>query len=848
MASERRTTGGVIKAIAGFLGMSVVAGVLIAATVTPAVALAGVAANQSLGVFAGLPDYLEVDKLSEKSNIFATRSDGSSQLLASFYVENRVEVPLDQIAQAAQDAAVSGEDPRFFDHGGVDLPGTLRAVAQTYVLGNDVQGGSSITQQYVKNVLVEKAVRNISDDADRVAAVDEATRTSPERKLREMKLAIGLEKQYTKEQILQGYLNIAFFGGTTYGIESAANYYYATTAANLSIAQAASLIAIVNNPSVQRIDQPDNADNGAANGYVRNKNRRDYIIGKMLDEGKISQADRDTAVATAIEPRITQPSTGCSTAGNAGFFCDYVTNVLKNNEIFGADEDTRWSTFRRGGLDVYTSLDVDLQDAAQKNLDAQVPRTMSNFDVGAVVVSVQPGSGRVLSMAQNKTYSQDPDVLTADRSATSVNYNTDFAYGGSAGFQPGSTYKIFTLMEWLKEGHSLNETVDARVRSDWGTFEDSCNADGTWSDRGWSPKNDEGGNGGFWTAAFNTKQSENTGFVAMAKKLDLCSIKGTAESFGVHRANGKTLGENGSAVLGTEEIAPLTMASAFAGIAAGGTVCDPVAIDKIVDSSETSLPVPGNNCRQAIEPNVAATAAVALQSTFDGGTTTESNPRDGTPLIGKTGTTDGAIATWMSGASTKVATVVGVVNVNGFVNQRTVTFPSGPVAYARHRIWKPYMQVADAKYGGNEFPKADGSLQVVPKPSVPDVTGLTVADARAKLDSAGFGMIEGGSEASDAATGTVTRATPSGSVAPGSAITVFTSSGNQKTVPTVTGQGLEAAKNAFGAAGFMKITLACAEDPKAPDAGQVTGQEPAGGSPVAADATLRVTIMAKKCP
>ncbi|WP_068211849.1 transglycosylase domain-containing protein [Rathayibacter tanaceti] len=837
-----------VKAIVGFLGMSVVAGLLVTATVTPAVALAGVAANQSIGVFDGLPEYLEVDKLSEKSNIFATGSDGSPQLLASFYVENRVEVPLDQIAQSAKDAAVSGEDPRFYDHGGVDLPGTLRAVAQTYVLGNDVQGGSSITQQYVKNVLVEKAVRNISDENERAAAIEAATRTSPERKLREMKFAIGIEKEYTKDQILQGYLNIAFFGGTTYGIETAANYYYGTSAANLTIAQAASLVAIVNNPSALRIDQPDDPDNGAANGYARNKERRDYIIGKMLEEGKISQEDHDASVATPIEPRITQPSTGCSTAGNAGFFCDYVTNVLKNNEIFGADEDTRWSSFRRGGLDVYTTLDVGLQNAAQKNLDAQVPRTMANFDVGGVVVSVQPGSGRVLSMAQNKTYSQDPDVQKSDPTATGINYNTDLDYGGSSGFQPGSTYKIFTLMEWLKEGHSLNETVDARVRSDWGTFKDSCTAGGTWSQAGWSPKNDEGGNGGSWTAAYSTKQSENTGFVAMAKKLDLCEIKGTAESFGVHRANGAELGENGSAVLGTEEIAPLSMATAFAGIAAGGTVCDPIAIDKIVDSSDASLPVPGADCRQAIDRNVAATAAVALQSTFDGGTTSKSATGDGTPLIGKTGTTDDAIATWMSGASTKVATVVGIVNVKGHVNQRQVSFPSGDVATARHRIWKPYMQVANAKYGGEAFPQADDSLQVVPKTTIPDLRGLSIADAKGKLDAAGFGFAQGGAEAGDSPAGTVTRVEPSGSAAPGTTITVFTSSGNQKTVPTVTGQGLDAAKNALGSAGFTKIALSCAEDPRAPDAGQVTAQEPAGGSSVAPDATLRVSIAAKKCP
>ncbi|PPH62381.1 transglycosylase domain-containing protein [Rathayibacter toxicus] len=779
MGSERPTVGGVITAIMGFLAMSVVAGVLVTLTITPAVALANMATNESIGAFDSLPEYLEVDKLSEKSNIYATRVGSSPQLLASFYTENRVEVPFDHISQYAKDAAVAGEDPRFYNHKGIDLPGTLRAITQTYILGKDAQGGSSITQQYVKNVLVEKAVSKINDESRRTAAIDEATRPSPERKIREMKLAIGIEKRYTKDQILQGYLNIAFFGGSTYGLETAAGYYYGTTAAKLSIAQAASLLAIVNNPDALRIDRPNNPDNGAGNGYAHNKERRDYIIGKMLAEGKISQKDHDDAVATPVQPHITEQSTGCTTAGNAGFFCDYVTTVLKNNTIFGADEDTRWSNFRRGGLNVYTTLDVGLQSTAQATLDAQVPRSMSHFDVGAVVVSVEPGTGRILSMAQNKTYSQDPDVQASDPTATGINYNTDFDHGGSSGFQPGSTYKIFTLLEWLKQGHSLNESVDATYHANWGAFKDSCDANGTWSDSSWSPRNDEGGNGGIWTAAYNTKNSENTGFVAMAKKLDLCAIKGTAESFGVHRADGDPLGENGSAVLGTNEIAPLSMATAFAGIAAGGNVCDPIAIDKIVDASGTEHQVPGASCRQAVNRNVAATAIVGMQATFAGGTTTESDTHDGVPLIGKTGTTDGALATWMSGASSKVATVVGVVNVSGSVNQRAISFPSGPVATARHRIWKPYMQAANARYGGGAFPSADGSLQDVAQVRVPAVAGLSLADATSQLEAAGFIVASGATEPSDALPGTVTRIDPSGSALRGTKITVVTSSGPQ---------------------------------------------------------------------
>jgi membrane peptidoglycan carboxypeptidase len=835
------------------------------------VAIAGVAANQSIGVFDGLPEYLEVDKLSEKSNIFATRADGSPQLLASFYVENRIEVPLDQISQFAKDAAVSGEDPRFYEHGGVDLPGTLRAVAQTYVLGNDVQGGSSITQQYVKNVLVEKAVRNITDEAERAAAIDDATRTSPERKLREMKLAIGLEKEYSKDQILQGYLNIAFFGGTTYGIETAANYYFNTSAANLSIAQAASLIAIVNNPAVLRLDQPENPDNGAANGYQRNKDRRDYIIDKMLEEGKISQEDHDAALATPVEPQITEPSTGCSTAGDAGYFCDYVTNILKNDPTFGEDEDTRWTNFRRGGLDVYTTLDVDLQSAAVAAVDAQVPQTW-NFDVGAVSVSVEVGSGRVLAMTQNKKYSQDPDVLAADPSYSAINLSTDRAYGGSSGIQPGSTYKLFTLVEWLKEGHSINEPVDGTRKATWGTFEDSCEPGGSTTSSDTAARNDEGGNGQVGTPVTFTKTSLNTGFVGMARELDLCAIRDTAKDMGVVQGGDGELDKYPATILGTNYVSPLSMAGAYATIASGGSTCNPIAIDRITDATGTEQPVPSADCRQSIDRNVAATAAVALQSTFtSGGTAVASRTPDRIPLIGKTGTTDDAVATWMTGASTRVATAVGVFNIKGAASLRAprYSFDSGSAATARHRIWPVVMAAANAKYGGTTFPEADGSLQVVPRVNVPDVTGLSVGDARAKLEAAGFGVSEGAAEANSASSGTVVRQSPSGTATRGTTVTIVPSSGpapaaptpdpaapaapaapaeGQQTVPSVVGQDLETAKAAFASAGFSKITLSCTENGTAPDAGQVTGQDPAGGTGVAPDATLRVAITAKKCP
>ena len=241
-----------------------------------------------------------------------------------------------------------------------------------------------------------------------------------------MRLAIGVEKRYSKSEILLGYLNIAGFGGTVYGIEAAANYYYSTTAANLTLAQAASLIAIVNNPEKFRLDQPESETNGAANGYAANTDRRDYILANMLEEKKITRAEYDAAIATPVQPAITEPSTGCQTAAGSAYFCDYVKNILQTDPVFGEDDETRMLNFRRGGYEVYTTLDLDMQNAAEQSIARHVPATFPGWDVGGVISSVQVGTGRVLAMAQNKTYSQDPDVLAQGPQYTSINYNTDY--------------------------------------------------------------------------------------------------------------------------------------------------------------------------------------------------------------------------------------------------------------------------------------------------------------------------------------------------------------------------------------------------------------------------------------
>lgn len=696
--------GRALASLFGFLVVSVVAGALVASTTLPAIWLMNKTSDEVTSVLDGFPDELEINDLMEKSNIYAMDSAGKPVLLASFFEQDREKVASDAVSQYIKDATVAAEDPRFYEHGGIDIRGVFRAFVSNSV-GNDVQGGSSITQQFVKNTLVQEA-EALTDSEARDDAYDEATETTLNRKIREMKLAIELEKKYTKDEILMGYLNIVGFGDRIYGIEAASNYYYGVSAKDVTLSQAATLMAIVNRPNAFRIDQPDNVDNGAANGYQETLDRRDYVLSSMLEHGKITQEEYDVAYAEPITPVITQPSTGCQTAGGAAYFCDYVTKVILNDPIFGKTAEERSDLLKRGGLQIYTTLDLDLQAATENSINQWVPKTVAEADFGATSVSIEPGTGRILAMGQNKDYTNDPAVAATGGNYTSINYNTDEVHGGSTGFQTGSTYKLFTLIEWLKTGHSVYDRVSGH--GTYTHFTNTC--EGDWYGRQ-TFKNDDGSYSSYGSALRATVNSLNTGFLSMAEQMDLCAIRNDAISMGVYRADGETLQSNPTSVIGTNEIAPLQMASGYATVAAGGVACNPIAISKIINGEGEELPIPESTCTRVFEEGVAGAAAEALQATYDYGTASPANIGDGIPIIGKTGTTDDSLHTWMIGSSTRVTTVVWTGNVVGFVNLRTFYLPSGQQAsQVRYRIWEGVMAVADSKYGGAEFPAGAENL------------------------------------------------------------------------------------------------------------------------------------------
>ncbi|HEV7948495.1 MAG TPA: transglycosylase domain-containing protein [Glaciihabitans sp.] len=713
-----RTTPSLGSALLGLIGgitVSVVAGVLVAALVTPAIVVADRTVSSTVGVFDSLPETIDITQQPQQNRIFAT-SNGEPVQIATMFDQNREEVAWEEVSDFVKDAAVSGEDRRFWAHGGVDPTGIARAAVTNIVEGGIEEGASTITQQYVKNTFVQAALE-LPTQAEQQAAYEAAIDTTFARKLEEIKLAISLEKQYSKEDILLAYLNIAHFGGTTYGIEAAAQRYYNTSALNLSAAQAASLVAIVQSPTALRLDVAEN--------WERNTERRNVILNAMLSDGKLTpeqHAEALAAVTNETTVTLTAASNGCLVANDyTRYFCDYITNLIPELTSLGADATERAANWKRGGYDVYTTLDMGLQVTAQNAVWSNAPNNTTRLQLGAAAVSVEVGTGRILTMAQNKTYDNTGD---ADPTTTAVNYNTDRAYGGSSGFQPGSTYKVFTLLNWLENGHTISDVVDGSPRTvPQNQFTNTCDPSqviGVPYQFG----NDDGF-GGPMTVATATQRSVNGAFMSMALQLDLCSIKETAESIGVHRADGGVLGSTPASVLGTNEIAPLTMATAYAAIANQGVYCTAVAVDRIVGPDGVEVAGQPQDCSARLTPDVANTAAFAMASVMvSGGTGTRSNPNSGVQYIGKTGTTDSSNQTWIVGASTRVATAVWVGNIVGEYPMRSYSNTLGNQGgVIRHDIFRPIAAAMDATaaYRGSVFPAPAANLVAVPQPQPPAV-------------------------------------------------------------------------------------------------------------------------------
>ncbi|MFV0458688.1 MAG: penicillin-binding protein [Actinomycetales bacterium] len=690
----------VTSLLAAFTATSLIAGVLTGGLLLPAVGAAGESTQAGIDFFEGLPGDFQVSQPSQQSRILW--ADGSE--MATFYYENRILVPLASVAPVMRQAIVAIEDNRFYEHSGADPKGILRAAVNN-AAGQDTQGASTLTQQWIKNVLLNEALA--AKDEEAVKALQTPDKA---RKVREIKLALSAEKTYSKDEILQNYLNIALFGDGQYGVQTASRHFFSKDASQLNLEDAALLAGMVQSPTRWNpLRNPEGA-----------QERRDIVLGEMLRFDMITQEQYDASVAVPVAAQLHEEETqnGCSYAGSAAYFCDYITWVIRNDEAFGPDEASRLELLYGGGLTITTTLDPDKQAEAQR---AVTRRSISKRrGVGVALSSVDSTTGQIVAMAQNRTYTTKAD---APSGSTAINYNVDQAYGGGVGFQVGSTYKPFTLATWLASGRSLNDTVDA------GKYNRRFRASCIDSVSRYSPGNSEGGGAGRMSVLQATYNSVNTAYAAMASRLDLCDIRDTAMALGVHKATGGEPDVNPSSFLGTNDIAPLTMASAYGGFANGGIYCKPVAILEVKDSQGQVLPKPEPDCHEALDPAVVSQVNAALSQVLIRGTAKRVGGI-GRAAGGKTGTANDSMETWFVGfAAGGLSTAVWVGTPDrspkrlGGVYGATYAAP----------IWRDYMVDAVRDMPAQSFASVTRSAEKQQEVTVPRVVGLDEDEARSAI-------------------------------------------------------------------------------------------------------------------
>ncbi|GAA3539529.1 transglycosylase domain-containing protein [Nonomuraea rosea] len=647
------------------------AGVVVAGMAFPAVGGAGFGFMTAAGEVNLKPADLAEPPPAEVTIV----QDAKGGEIARFYEEYREVVGLDEVAETMKTAIVAIEDYRFYQHGAIDIEGTIRAFARNMQAGRVSQGGSSITQQYVKQVLLNSA----DTEKERNAALE----ASYARKLNELRYAMGIEKKYTKDQILEKYLNIAYFGAGAYGVEAAAKRFFGVQAESLTLPQAATLAGAVQDP---------NATDPNLGKAQRDRllNRRDVVLNRMAELGKISQEEAEKAKAAKLGYKGTRLPGGCESS-KYPYFCLYVRQEILNNSDFGRTAEARLQLLNRGGLTIRTTLDRSMQAAAEQAIKKWVH---ASDEPVASEALVQPGTGEIKAMAASRTYGGD-----AAKNEMSYNLVADAAHGGGTGFQPGSTFKTFTLITALKQGMKLDDglTAGAGYRAPaYSTFT-NCKGQNI-GDPTHTVTNDEG-SPGWKTLRTGTWASVNTFFLELEQRVGLCDTVTTAKSLGIRRADGKKLQEYETFTLGINEMDPVTLATAYAAVAARGEYCAPMAITRITDRDGKSTRYQPK-CRAALDPAVADAAADVLSGVFTKGTM-RGVGGIGRDAAGKTGTTDDYAAAWFAGFTPDLAAAVSLGDPRGAQEHKLTGVTIGGRYYALVAgaslpgpIWKDTMVAA----------------------------------------------------------------------------------------------------------------------------------------------------------
>jgi membrane peptidoglycan carboxypeptidase len=720
-----------------FLLVSGIGGLLVAGLTVPAAGLisaAGVTLTEGMKT---LPEDLETPRPAERSVMLMS----NGKQLATFYQENRTYVTLDKISKEMQQAQVAIEDNRFYEHGAIDLRGTLRALVSTSQ--GVTQGGSSITQQYVRLVLVEEAEMLGGAAGDEAKA--RATENTLARKVRELRYAIAVEQDLEKDEILERYLNIAYYGDGAYGVEAAAKHYFGTTAAKLDLAQSAMLAGLVRNPvTTTPAKYPELAIE-----------RRNNVLDRMEELNLITPEEAAEAKAVPWNKGdMKEDHNGCLNS-QYPFVCQYAQLSIENATELGGTREERKLKLMRSGWTIQTEFDLDVQNEAQQVLDKWFAPT---DPVISVIVAVDPQTGRIQAMAQSRPTMGDNKTNGKDdwRGETYYNYAADESMGGAEGFQAGSTFKLFVATAALSQGMGVNTKYSVKSPMD---FKDQVfrTCDGTMTqNKPWVVR----GAAGDMDMYAGVRRSVNGYFIQLEQGAGICESVKMAETLGLVAGNGDSLmkwtynGALPSFTLGTVDITPLSMVRAYGTIANQGVRCDPTLITSIKNAYGEELPIPASNCKRVISKELANSVAHVFKQSMNGTSQPANLYYRDMDMAGKTGTVDSNKAIWQVSITPNLA-VAAVISYdsNGrfkdfykkrtnsyikYVHVKGKTLSAASGSEAGGLLVKPVFRKAMETREHMKFPAPDQKILRGEYATVPSCSGRSLKSCKAAMVEAGF--------------------------------------------------------------------------------------------------------------
>ncbi len=779
------------------LGLCLLAGVMVAGMLFPVVGALGVVSNRASDTI----DSVSADLVATDPPLITTITDSKGKAIAYLYDQYRVPVTPDQISPTMKAALISVEDRRFYEHHGVDWKGTVRALISNQT-GEDVQGASTLTQQYVKNYLINVVYRDQvgADEADpsKKIARERAQEQTVTRKLREARLAIQLEQSMSKEEILTGYLNVVEFTDRVFGVGAAARAYFNTTPDKLTVAQSALLAGMVNNPSLY-------------NPWRRPKetlDRRNFVIDKMVETKSLSPENAEAAKKEplGIRPEPRKPAANCVGAGpQYGFFCQYVEDYLMKIG-FTADQ------LYTGGYTIKTTFDARATRIAKRAAEAQVPKHTRGINNSMAII--RPGKKRheVTALVSNRDYG-----LNVKAGQTQLAY----PYGVMNKFGAGSIFKIFTAAAYLEKGGGIDNTIKTPQSYTSKVFKggaDSCPPTGE-PNTHWYCLSNFGE--GHYPAQMKLQdalaQSPNTGFVILEEKVgmdpvvDMASRLGLRETMSTNmvgqkpdpksdraeynqsqsqffRSKGNSPG-NASFTLSPAPLSTLELANVGATLMSGGVWCPPTPLLEVLDRNGKKINYSEQPCEQAVSEGLANTLVTGLSKDDVSGTASGAARSYGwdRPMLGKTGTTQQSKSAGFVGATPQLAGAVLTFNDGRAPEGICDSTPGQPYLCGENgnifggkapaRTWFDSMSQILKKTSVRGLPPVDERyVKGGPQVQVPDVVGYSEQEARNRLQQAGY-KVATEELNSSSAKGTVVSQSPRGTALPGETITIGISTG-----------------------------------------------------------------------